>query len=532
MGDALVEQPQVVVLTATNQLLINATGDQHARIETIINYVDVAPEDLRIFKVYSIENLDAEEVQKKLEELKFMGKAAQSPKLSQRVSKSSSSAMTDTVALVEDPEVVILAATNSLLINATEEQHAKIASIIGYLDAEVSEQAIPYEIYFLENQEPIRLAGVLEKVIRETALNKEGKIEEVIQRIDDQILVVPDEATFSLIVYANKKNQEWISKLINTLDRRRPQVLIDVTLVEIRKTDEFDYDLNIINSLPDLVETGGQTGSFFVDDTTTVVDKLLQPGMRDRFIDFQVDGGYGTGFYADRHVNALLQAIQTKSYGRVLAKPKVLVNDNEQGTIKTTDTTFVTKKSSIPVVSGSGGQQSTLIETAIEYESYEAGITLGIKPHISEGDLLRLEIELNRTDFGNVTGDKPPDQTGSDVKTVVTVPDGSTIILGGMLKLNQSKGGLKVPILGDLPLVGLAFRSSEHSDIQSKLYVFVRAEIIRPAEALATARKGLERISERDRAAFEKHEEEFQNYQYIPGLKPEAMDPAKVLEAR
>lgn len=88
----------------------------------------------------------------------------------------------------------------------------------------------------------------------------------------------------------------------------------------------------------------------------------------------------------------------------------MLVNDNEGGTISIKDTTFVTKKSSIPVTSGTRGQQSTLIETAIDFESYEAGITLGIKPHISEGDLLRLEIELISSDFGNVTSEKPPDQ--------------------------------------------------------------------------------------------------------------------------
>ncbi|MBN1804957.1 MAG: hypothetical protein JW837_06875, partial [Sedimentisphaerales bacterium] len=93
-------------------------------------------------------------------------------------------------------------------------------------------------------------------------------------------------------------------------------------------------------------------------------------------------------------------------------------------------------------------------------------------------------------------------------------------------------GGSKVPILGDIPLVGLLFRSAGHSDIQTNLYVFVRAEIIRPTEALASARNDLERISDQNRAAFEKHEEEFQNHQYIPGSKPKQMEPAKVLEAK
>jgi hypothetical protein len=77
----------------------------------------------------------------------------------------------------------------------------------------------------------------------------------------------------------------------------------------------------------------------------------------------------------------------------------------------------------------------------------------------------------------------------------------------------------------------LLFRSADSSDIQSKLYIFVRAEIIRPTEALAGAHKDLERVSQQNREAFEKHEAEFQNYQSIPGLKPKTTEPAKILEA-
>jgi general secretion pathway protein D len=361
--------------------------------------------------------------------------------------------------------------------------------------------------------------------------DKEGKLRQIVRNTDDQIMIVPDQQTFSLIVYASRKNQEWISKLIMTLDRRRPQVLIDVTLVEIRKTDEFNYDLNMVTSLPNLVQTGGQTGSFYAGDKT-VVEGLLEPGAPSQFADLQVNAGDATGFYADIHVNALLRAMQQKNYGRVLAKPKVLVNDNETGTIKTTDTTYVIKKTSIPVTSGSAGSQNTLIETAIDYSPYDAGITLEITPHISAGQLLRLDINLTRSDFTLVTGEKPPDQTSSDINTVVTVPDGSTIILGGMLRLNQSKGGKKVPILGDLPIIGLPFRSVANSDIQSKLYVFVKAEVIRPSQTSGAASRDLERISEQNRAAFEEHEEEFQTYQDWPGVKPKPVEPESVLEAQ
>jgi type II secretory pathway component GspD/PulD (secretin) len=138
--------------------------------------------------------------------------------------------------------------------------------------------------------------------------------------------------------------------------------------------------------------------------------------------------------HGDRQIQALLTAVQSKNYGRVLAKPKVLVNDNEPGLIKTTDTTYVETKSGIPVSSGAAGTQQNFVETTLRYESYEAGITLDIKPHISEGDLLRLDISLIRSDFLlTETPAKPPNTTAREVKTAVMVPDGSTIILGGLL---------------------------------------------------------------------------------------------------
>lgn len=536
----LAEEPIVVVLETTNQLLVNTTQEQHARIRESLGYIDVSPEDLRVLRVYDIEHVDAHDVERKLQDAEIIGRTARTavaartapPSESQPAIKVAGPGPTGQ-ALVTEPQVIVREATNSLLINATEEQHARIAAMVRYLDVATGQQAIPCEIYFLENQDPGHLAQVLEKIIRETITDKEGKVEKVIPRMDEQIVIVPDANTFSLIVYANKKNQEWVNKLIKALDRRRPQVLIDATLVEIRKTDEFNYDLNLIQSFPDLTATSGLTETIVPGESpitsSDIIGKLASSG-RDRFIDYQSRSGALRGFYGDKHINVLLDAMQSKDYGRVLAKPKVLVNDNETGTIKTTDSTYVEKKTSIPVVTGAAGQQSTLIETAIDFQKYEAGIKLEITPHISEGDLLRLEMTLSRSDFGTVTGKKPPDQTTSDIKTVVTIPDGSTIILGGMLKLNQSKGGTKVPILGDLPLVGILFRSVARSDIQSKLYVFVRAEIIRPAEVLAGAQKDLERISERNRAAFEKHEEEFQSYQDWPGIKPEPVDPEKVLE--
>ena len=537
----------------TNRILMIGIEEQLSVVEDLIDALDVEQQDLRSMKLYRMQFVDAEEVSRKLQELGIITKVPEATTTSSRITgntrnqnataaaqaraaaavAAATGATTEEVSEegpVEEPQVVVVESTNSLLVNATPEQHARIEIIIGYVDSETLEAEIPYKIYALENSSPDHLATVLQSLIQETTQNQdqEGKIvETVVKKKEDEITIVPDPNTYSLIVYASKKNQEWISSLITKLDRRRPQVLIDVTLVEITKTDQFTYDLNLIESFPNLLHTSGVTG---VD--TTILDSLLS-GPRDHFTDIQSDSGDFTGYYADRHVQVLLQAMKSKNYGRVLAKPKILVNDNEPGTIKTTETTYVRKESSIPVSGGGTGNDTTLVQTAVDYTPYDAGITLDITPHISEGDLLRLDVALTRSDFQTTEDtEKPPNTTTSEVATAVTVPDGSTVILGGLLKLNQNKGGTKVPLLGDLPLVGGLFRGVNNEDRQSKLYVFVKAEIIRPAQGHAQGMEDLEKLSERNRLAFEKHEQEFQEYQSWPGVPAKTVHPEKVLEAQ
>ena len=114
--------------------------------------------------------------------------------------------------------------------------------------------------------------------------------------------------------------------------------------------------------------------------------------------------------------------------------------------------------------------------------------------------------------------------------TTITVPDNSTIILGGMERLNQSKGGTKIPLLGDIPIIGGLFRTTSNSDIQKRLYIFVKAHILRPGEEL-TGKSAIESVSIKNRDTFEKYEKEMQDYEDWPGIKPEPMDPLQILEA-
>ncbi|NQV32964.1 MAG: hypothetical protein HQ515_09730, partial [Phycisphaeraceae bacterium] len=534
----------------TNSILMIGHEEQLSIVQDLIDTLDVEQQDPRTPLVYEIMNVDAEEIRNKFQELGIIGRnpsnrydnsgrltsgaaanrtptgatsaANRPPTTATRMADNMGYGYDETdAALLEEPQVVVIEQTNSLLIRATPEQHTKIAQLLKYLDALASNTAVPYAIYSLKNTDPEEMKTVLMDLIEKTVLDKEGKIESVVRKIDDEIVIVADQNTFSLIVYASNRNQTWIEKLITTLDKRRPQVLIDVTLVEVTKNNQFDYDLNLLESFSDLTNTSGVTSALMEGATATnLVQRLLDSG-KDRFVDVQSTGGSGTAFYADRHINALLTAMQTKNYGRVMAKPKILVNDNENGVITTEDKKYVE-------ITGSALPQegSSVVQTSTQYEEYAAGITLDIMPHISEGDLLRLDITLTRSDFGAKSSENgPPDQIVSNLNTVVTVPDKSTIILGGMTKINQSKSGGKVPLLGDLPLIGGLFRSSGKSDIQTKLYVFVKAEIIRPEQANAMVE-----LSNRNRKAFEEDEAEFQNFEGWPGIKPKVIAPQRVLD--
>ena len=550
VGQQETEQPTVYLDAdeRTNRILMIGLDKQLDEVEELISTLDVVQQDLRTLEIYKINHVDAEEVRKQLEEIGIISPSPISSSYSSRLTTGTKPAATTAAArtqtssrteaygetsesLAGEPKVVIVEPTNSLLVNATAEQHIEIAEILSYVDAETDKTEIPYKVYALENQSPEHLAEVLEPLIQEDVLDKEGKVESVRQKQEDLITIVPDPNTFSLIVYASKKNQEWISNLIEQLDKRRPQVLIDVTLVEISESDTFDYDLQLVSKFPRFDQAGGGNMEVLPDlfvageDTTTDF-----PGNHiTEFGAFMGDTLGGQGFYGDTHIQALLTLMQKKGYGRVLAKPKILVNDNEVGHIDATNTIYVSRSSSSATTAG-----EPVVSTSFTFDEFPSGIQLDITPHISLGSLLRLEITMARSSQGTPSGGQnvpPPPKIENNIETTVTVPDKSTIILGGIIQLDQQKQTWKVPLLGDIPLVGGLFRKIGNSSNDTRLYIFVKGEILRPDESFAGL-PDLEKISDRHKIAFEKSEERFQNYHDWPGIKPKPLEPPKVLEAQ
>jgi len=525
----------------TNRILMIGLAEDIDIVNQLIDALDIETPDLRTIKEYEIQHVDPSQVIDTLGELGVVTgttsratsqrrpTAAKTPTGRTPARPSAPTSRGSAAFGEEEPQISVLAATNSLLINAVPTQHAMIALVIAHVDRELEEATLPYVIYPLENQDPQELADVLAKLIEKTtrakaAAAKDAKVQTrpaaTPSKLQEEITIVADVKSYSLIVYASKKNQQWISSIIKTLDEYRPQVLLDVTLVEISKNDQFDYDLDMISKL-----AMGSSLDYLTNPLLSVFPPKQH--LAEATMTTTDAGKIGRGFYADRHIQLLFDVMDKKGYGRVLARPKLLVNDNEKGTINVKETTYITRTTT---TYRRVEDEERPIESTT-FEPYDAGITLDITPHISKGDNLRLIIELKRSDFDRTSSDgtEPYDKSESNVTTTVTVPDRSTIILGGMEKINQSKSGSKIPLLGDIPLLGGLFKSIHNTDEQKRIYIFVKAHILRPGEEVEGV-SDIEKISEKNRALFEGLERKFQELENWPGIKPEPMDPLKILE--
>ena len=573
------DQPNISIRPATNSLLVNATAEQHTAIELVIAHVDVVQKDQRTIREYEIQFVDTQEIIDTMTDLGMIssqsasGNSASSRTSSSRSSRTSANRNTQPAAAQQEmaapvalagigddgepgsvtemePQISILEATNSLLVYATPRQHKAISLLIAHADRVPETTTTPYVVYALENQDPGKLAETLDQIVSAREMDTTRKTSSAESKVqtktstasssgsnipnleEENIRIIPDEDSYSLVVYANKRNQQWISELIKELDEYRPQVLLDCTLVEITKTDAFEYSFDLIAKTysGSAIQGGSPVGK---SEGTPLYGDFSQQGA---LSDIASIGGNVTGFFNSEMIQGVLTAVKKNGYGRVMAQPKILVNDNQEGEIRTENVTSIAQQSS-KTIPGTGGSDPIITED-VTFSEYTAGVTLKIKPHISKGDMLRLEVELSRKDFddsttsvtvANKTYPQPPDLLSTDVLTTATVPDGATIILGGLESVDQSKSQDKIPLLGDLPIVGGLFRGVNDSDNQSRLYVFVKANIIRPGDQI----EGLEdirRVSGKYRKDFEELEEKFQTMKDWPGVDPKPMEPIKVLE--
>lgn len=277
------------------------------------------------------------------------------------------------------------------------------------------------------------------------------------------VTVVADVNTNTLIVVAEPAVQQVYEALIERLDRRRPQVLIEATIVAVDDSENFSLGVDI--AARDEVEIGDRPAetlvfsSFGLSEVDPDTGRLrLTPGL-----------GFNGAVLSADIADIVIKALKADSRARVVSEPKVLVNDNATGVINSvSEQPYVSVNASDTVATTSFGG------------FVEAGTEITVTPHIAEGDhlLLEFEVALNSFTGEGSEGIPPPRQTNA-VSSEVTVPDGHTIVVGGINRRNLSESVQRVPILGELPLIEYLFSSRDTSDNTSTLFVFIRPVILR-----------------------------------------------------
>lgn len=378
-----------------------------------------------------------------------------------------------------EAKILVDSRTSSLLIMAMPEDMPRIKDLVARLDVEVVEPERNYHIYSLSNVKAEDLQKVLKDFLQDASRVTEsagatggrapGTASTGGGSRGNEVVVIADKETNSLLIAASKTRYAEVLDLIRQLDKRQPQVLIETALIEL--TGDRSRDIGVELGFADIPGTDGTGGvgvtsfglSSFVDSDGDGIPDQKVPSVLKGMTGGIIDGG-------DFSLPVLLRMFQAKTDTNVLNIPSVLVNNNGKAVVTTKDeqpTTTIT-------ATGVGG---TTQENFNGYQ--EAGITLTISPSISASRYLRLNVSLTVSSFtGTFSGAIPPPRITRELETEVNVPDGDTMVIGGIITDNQSETRESTPWLGDIPILGALFRRDTNSNKRTTLYFFVTPHIL------------------------------------------------------
>ena len=299
--------------------------------------------------------------------------------------------------------------------------------------------------------------------------------------------ITSDLQTRRLIVVTDEETNENIRTIIASLDQPKPQVLINVVFVQV--THDKGVDL-------------GAEGVF---NGTLAVKGEPRGIATTRFgvADALADGTQYGAFYRilGQDVTATLRALSAVTKTEILSRPSVLTRNNQQATIMVGQ--------SVPIITNSrvSDQTNTTINT-VQYQ--DVGIILRVTPFITQEGLVEMivspeisSLSATTVPIGNNVSSPVIDKRSAD--TVVVTPSDKTIVIGGLISSQLGDRDSKVPLLGDIPLVGLAFKRKQKTDVKTELLIFLTPHVIRTPEDLSATPDRERAKLEMSGKAFEEH---------------------------
>ncbi len=267
--------------------------------------------------------------------------------------------------------------------------------------------------------------------------------------------IIGDENSNTVIVFGPADAQAEIEALIKELDKRKSQVLIEALVVQVSGGDNLDVGVELASWGSDGI--GVSAFGFSTYDYTTGTRTIKE------------DLGVTGAVIKNGEIPMLLRALLVEDSGKIISRPRLLANDNKEATFKSLDQQPTTQVNAI-----SSNTSTT------SFQGYQdAGTTLTITPQISEGGYLTLDITLEISQFTGTSEDAsvPPPKRTDSLKSTITVPDKSTIVIGGLSGYHLTETIKQVPILGRIPILGALFRRTTRTRDDATEYIFIKAQI-------------------------------------------------------
>ena len=369
--------------------------------------------------------------------------------------------------------------TNSILLGGDKSDRLSLKALIVHLDTPGETVGNTHVIY-LRYAKASDLVKVLTGVGKVTAKGKKkGKASPARNRAASDFNIQADDSSNTLVITAAPDIYRSLQQVIRKLDVRRAQVLVEAIIAELaaNKTNELGIQWFGDGSQSGLAPIGatnfGSPGIGEVGAAAIAANQGTPPTNVGSLLGSGLTLGLGRFDSDVFNFGVLLRALAGASGANLLSTPNIVTMDNEEAEI------FVGREVSIPT--GSFTQTSTSTSNPFTtFKPKQVGIRLKVKPQINEGDAIKLDIE--QTVDAITAGDAGAANlvtSQRNIKTSVMVDDGQVVVLGGLIGDDESTTVQKVPLLGDIPLLGSLFRYKRTVKDKKNLMVFIHPTILR-----------------------------------------------------
>ncbi len=462
----LVSQTSVMISHApSGMLIITETMSNIQKLLGIIKVLDVESREDDVAFI-PLENSSAEAIAKILTTVYQKSSGPQQPGVARGFS--------DAV------KIVPYERANALIVIANISEMGKIKSLISTLDTEVQRAEGNIQVYYLQNATAVELAKVLNDLPETMA--KEGAVQGKVAAISKDVRVMADAETNSLIIRATKDEYVVLEDVIRQLDIPRRMVYLEALIMEVDADKNFEVGVEWASAGAFSDGTGKLLGAFSgADGFINAVDGdgninlgsagsgltmgILKQGVR-----------IGNVTFAD--IAGVLKAYQSDADVNIISTPQILTMDNKKAQISVGE--------NVPFITSQNTTASAQDYTQFEYK--DVATKLSITPHINQSNVLRLEIETEVVRAKDTSA--TPTTFKRTATTTVILNDKSTIVIGGIIGQDASESNYKVPLLGDIPLLGWLFRTHKTSSKKTNMFIFITPRIVRnPAEMAAVSLK-------------------------------------------